>query len=116
MLQAKKTSSQCAADQPLIWTCLNSKDYGSKTVWFANYQIGVSTIGGMVASQIMAGGFDKKKMKISGESVRKNMFESLMGNEVPGVYASAHGGHVSFTSKASYVTSKEASKKAFCQK
>ena len=112
MMQAKKTSAQCAADQPLFWTCLNSKDFKSKSIWFANQRMGIGTIGNIVATQIKSAGFDTRKLKIGGSSVRKNMFDSLMENEVPGVYASAHGGHSSVLSKESYVTSKEASKRA----
>ena len=112
MLQAKKSSAQCAPDQPLFWTCLNAKDYSTRSVWFANSRMGVSTVGNMVAAQVKAAGFDTKKLKISGSSVRKNMFDSLMENEVPGVYASAHGGHGCLKSKENYVTSKDASKRA----
>ena len=74
--------------------------------------MGVSTVGNMVAAQVKAAGFDTKKLKISGSSVRKNMFDSLMENEVPGVYASAHGGHDCLKLKENYVTTKDASKRA----
>ena len=63
--------------------------------------MGIGTIGNIVATQIKSAGFDTRKLKIGGSSVRKNMFDSLMENEVPGVYASAHGGHSSALSKES---------------
>ena len=112
MLQAKKSSGQCAPDQPLFWTCLNAKDYSTRSIWFANSRMRASTVGNMVAAQAKAAGFDTKKLKISGSSVRKNIFDSLMENEVPGVYASAHGGHGCLRSKENYVTNKDASKRA----
>ena len=40
------------------------------------------------------------------------MFDSMVENEVPGVYASAHGGHSSMKSKENYVSSKAPSTKA----
>ena len=40
------------------------------------------------------------------------MFDSLVENEVPSVYASAHGGHSSLDSKGSYVSSKAHGTKA----
>ena len=40
------------------------------------------------------------------------MFDSLVDHEVPGVYASAHGGHSSLRSKESYVSAKAVSTKA----
>ena len=43
---------------------------------------------------------------------RKNMFDSMIQNDVPGVYASAHGGHSSLKSKENYVSSESASTKA----
>ena len=42
----------------------------------------------------------------------KNMFESMVENDVPSVYASAHGGHSNLKSKENYVSSKSASTKA----
>ena len=40
------------------------------------------------------------------------MFDSMIQNDVPGVYASAHGGHSSLKSKENYVSSESASTKA----
>ena len=40
------------------------------------------------------------------------MFDSLIQNDVPGVYASAHGGHSSLKSKENYVSPESASTKA----
>ena len=43
------------------------------------------------------------------------MFNSLIKNDVPGVYASAHAGHSSLKSKESYVAPESASTKAINQ-
>ena len=111
-MQAKKTPEMKASEMPLFLTCLNAENYENRDVWFTMQRMGINTVGTIVQKQIEAAGYDTKDLKISGTSVRKSMFDSLIQNDVPGVYASAHGGHSSWKSKESYVSPESASTKA----
>ena len=74
--------------------------------------MGKHTVGSLVQTQIKASGFDTKELKISGTSLRKNMFDAMVESDVPDVLMSAHGGHKSTKSKESYVSKTSTAKKA----
>ena len=74
--------------------------------------MGKHTVGSLVQQQIKASGFDTKELKISGTSLRKNMFDAMVESDVPDVLMSAHGGHKSTKSKESYVSKTSTAKKA----
>ena len=74
--------------------------------------MGKHTVGSMVEQQIKAAGYNTKEMKISGTSLRKNMFDTMVQSDVPDVLMSAQGGHKNTKSKESYVTKTTVAKKA----
>ena len=69
-------------------------------------------MGTMIKKQIGEAGFDTKDLKISGTSLRKNMFDSMLEHDVPSAVASSHGGHRNLQSKESYISKTNAAKKA----